>query len=62
MNNTQNQNQLQFQAQAQALSQVAAALVEVNQLARATNQNLIIGNTGAVGTGPQTANPVNVRT
>ena len=32
------------------------------QSAVATNSNMIIGNTGAVGTGPQTANPVNVRT
>lgn len=31
------------------------------QSAVATNSNLIVGNTGAVATGVQTANPVNVR-
>lgn len=61
MINNQNQNQLQFQAQAQVLSTLTGVLAEVGQLARATNQNLIIGNTGAVATGQQTANPVNVR-
>lgn len=30
------------------------------QVARATNSNVIVGNTGAVGTGTQTANPTNV--
>lgn len=61
MINNQNQNQLQFQQQAQVLNTLASALVEVGQVARATNQNLIVGNAGAVATGPQTANPVNVR-
>ncbi len=61
MINNQNQNQLQFQAQAQVLTSLTACLAEVSQVARATNQNLIIGNTGAVATGQQTANPVNVR-
>ncbi len=64
---TVNQNQLQLQAQQQQqqqlliLSQVASALNGL-QNAVATNSNLIVGNTGAVATGPQTANPVNVRT
>lgn len=62
MNNNQNQNQLQFQAQAQVLNQLTHALLEVGQIARATNQSLIIGNSGPVASGPQTANPVNVRT
>lgn len=66
---TVNQNQLQLQAQQQQQQQQQAILL--NQLctlvgglqnAVATNSNLIVGNTGAVATGPQTANPVNVRT
>ena len=62
MINNQNQNQLQFQAQQQVLTSLANALCEVGQVARATNQNLIIGNSGDTRTGAQTANPVNVRT
>lgn len=64
---TVNQNQLQLQAQAQQQQQ-AILLGNIwerlngMQQAIATNSNMIIGNTGAVGTGPQTANPVNVRT
>lgn len=61
MINNQNQNQLQFQQQAQVLNGLAAALMEVGQIARATNTNLIVGNTGATTTGAQTANPVNVK-
>lgn len=61
MINNQNQNQLQFQQQAQVLNTLANALVEVGQLARATNSNVIVGNTGATQTGTQTANPTNVR-
>jgi hypothetical protein len=61
MINNQNQNVLQFQQQQQVLGQLANALCEVGQIARATNTNLIVGNTGATTTGPQTANPVNVR-
>lgn len=61
-------NQVQAQAQAQTqqqqqlilLSQIAAGFQGL-QNAVATNSNLIVGNTGAVATGPQTANPVNVR-
>lgn len=62
MVNNQNQNQMQFQQQAQLLGGLAHVLTDVSQVARATNQNLIVGNTGATTTGPQTANPVNVRT
>lgn len=62
---TVNQNQMQLQAQAQQqqqlllLNSIAGHLVGL-QNAVATNSNMIIGNTGAVGTGPQTANPINV--
>ncbi len=67
VNQTVNQNQAQAQAQQQQQQQFASLfslLHGVNnelQVARATNANLIVGNTGAVATGPQTANPVNVR-
>lgn len=61
MINNQNQNQMQFQQQAQVLSTLAHCLADVQQVARATNSNVIVGNTGAVGTGTQTANPTNVR-
>lgn len=61
MINNQNQNQMQFQQQAQVLGTLSHALLEVGQIARATNQNLIVGNTGATTTGAQTANPVNVK-
>ena len=61
INNNQNQNQLQFQQQAQVLQTLAGALADVSQVARATNQSLIIGNTGMVRAGDQTANPTNVR-
>lgn len=61
MTNNQNQNQLQFQAQQQVLANLASAVLDIGQVARATNQSLIIGNTGAVTSGPQTANPTNVR-
>lgn len=61
---TVNQNQMQLQAQQQQqaiILQNLCALVGHLQNAVATNSNLIVGNTGAVATGPQTANPVNVR-
>lgn len=61
MTNNQNQNQLQFQAQAQAMGVLQHGLFECNQLARATNQNVLVGNSGITATGPQTANPTNVR-
>lgn len=60
-NQVQGQIQAQLQAQGFALAHIAGACNEGNQIARATNQNLIVGNAGAVATGPQTANPVNVR-
>lgn len=61
------QNQAQAQAQQQAQQQTIllsnlCAIVGGLQNAVATNSNLIVGNTGPVGTGSQTANPVNVRT
>ena len=64
---TVNQNQLQMQQQQQQQQQLIllnhlATVIGGLQNAVATNSNLIVGNTGAVGTGPQTANPVNVRT
>jgi len=69
VNVTQNVNQNQAQAQAQQQQQQLVvgfnqlcAVVAGLQNAVATNSNMIIGNTGAVATGPQTANPVNVRT
>lgn len=61
MTNNQNQNQLQFQAQQQVLANLANCIHDVSQVARATNQQLIIGNAGAVTGGAQTANPTNVR-
>lgn len=63
---TVNQNQMQLQAQQQQqqqailLSNLCSHIAGL-QNAVATNSNLIVGNTGAVATGPQTANPVNVR-
>lgn len=61
MINNQNQNQLQFQQQAQILQQLTHGLIEVGQIAKATNQNVLVGNTGVTTTGPQTANPTNVK-
>lgn len=61
MTNNQNQNQLQFQAQAQGINFLHHGLAECNQLARATNQNVLVGNQGVTTTGPQTANPTNVK-
>lgn len=63
---TVNQNQAQVQAQAQQQQQailLATVCDRLNGLqnAVATNSNLIVGNTGAVATGAQTANPVNVK-
>jgi hypothetical protein len=64
-NVNQNQAQLQAQAQQQQQFQVTNNLLQAilcqAQVAQATNQSLIIGNTGAVVGGPQTANPTNVR-
>ncbi len=62
---TQNQAQLQAQAQQQQQFQVTSNLLQAilsqAQIAQATNQSLIIGNTGAVVGGAQNANPTNVR-
>ncbi len=59
----QSQLQAQQQQQQQAVWQnhVSNCLFGIGQVAQATNQNLIIGNTGAVVGGAQAANPVNVR-
>jgi hypothetical protein len=57
----QQQAQLQFQEQRQRLDMLTNHLCGISgQIARATNSNVIVGNTGAVGTGTQTANPTNV--
>jgi hypothetical protein len=62
-----NQNQTQLQQQQQQQQQflitnnLLQAILSQAQVAQATNQSLIIGNTGAVHGGNQTANPVNVR-
>lgn len=61
----QQQAQQQFQLQdvlntVRGLVPVVSALVNESQIARAVNSNLIVGSTGVV-TGPQTANPTNVR-
>lgn len=61
MINNQNQNQMQFQQQQQVLNTLAHVLADVSQVARATNSNVIVGNTGASTTGAQTASPTNVR-
>lgn len=63
---TQAQAQGQFQVQAQfqdigaTLRRFEAALINIHQEARATNNNVIAGNTGAVTTGAQTSTPTNV--
>ncbi len=68
VNTTQAQAQGQFQVQAQfqdinsVLRRLCDDIDRVHQTARATNSNVIAGNTGAVVTGPQTANPTNVNT
>ena len=56
----QNQAQQQQQQQFEILSRISSALAGLTQVAHATNQNVIAGNTGAVQTGQQNANPVNV--
>lgn len=61
MINNQNQNQLQFQQQAQALNTISSGIVAALQNIQATNQQLIIGNSGITSGGTQTSNPVNVR-
>lgn len=61
MTNNQNQMQMQFQQQQQLINSMHGRLCEVDQVARATNQQLIIGNTGVTSGGAQHANPTNVR-
>ena len=57
----QNVNQQQQQQQQQAtLGAILGRLEGLVQVAHATNQNVIAGNTGAVQTGAQAANPTNV--
>lgn len=58
---TQVQAQAQQQQQQQFTNQLLNAILCQAQVAQATNQSLIIGNTGAVVGGPQNANPTNVR-
>lgn len=58
----QGQVQAQQQQQGFLLSQIVNTLGGLVQVAHATNNNVIAGNTGAVTTGAQTANPVNVAT
>jgi hypothetical protein len=59
------QQQFQLQAQLQDVNNQLRRCFDmvnvVHQEAKATNNNVIAGNTGAVVTGPQTANPTNVR-
>lgn len=59
--NINQQAQLQQQRQDFRLESICNHLFGLgNQIAKATNSNVIVGNTGAVGTGTQTANPTNV--
>lgn len=64
---TQTVNQAQAQQQQQQIvndrfARLEAILGNVIQVAHATNQNVIAGNSGPVATGAQTANPTNVNT
>lgn len=61
MINNQNQNQLQFQQQQQQIGSLIGCLHGIDQNIRATNQQLIIGNTGVTTGGAQTSNPTNVK-
>jgi len=58
----QDQRQSQFQALVGELNRLNCEIAHTKQIATATNQNIIAGNTGAVVTGPQAANPTNVNT
>jgi len=65
INVSQTVNQAQAQQQQQQILESRFGRLEhliscVHQEARATNSNVIAGNTGAVTTGAQTANPTNV--
>lgn len=57
----QQQTQAQFQQLNNTLGFLGHQLADVQQYARATNSNVIVGNTGASTTGAQTASPTNVR-
>lgn len=60
MTNNQAQAQLQAQAQQQQIANLTSCLHGVSQLAQATNQQLIIGNSGVTTGGAQHNNPTNV--
>lgn len=61
VNQAQAQQQLQAQRQEFTVNQLLACVNGLaGQVARATNSNVIVGNTGASTTGAQTANPTNV--
>jgi len=61
VNTNQQQQQLQSQRQEFTLNTLMNCVSQLaGQVARATNSNVIVGNTGATGTGSQTANPTNV--
>jgi len=61
VNTNQQQAQLQAQRQEFTVNQLLACVNGLaGQVARATNSNVIVGNTGASTTGAQTANPTNV--
>lgn len=60
MNAIQNQNQLQTQQQQQQIANLTACIHGLVQQT-ATNQQLIIGNSGVTSGGAQTSSPVNVR-
>lgn len=57
---SQAQAQQQQQQQGFLLTELCNTVRGLVQIAHATNSNVIAGNTGAVVTGPQTANPTNV--
>lgn len=61
MTQNQAQNQLQAQAQANALNTLYGSIQQLaGQVAKATNSNVIVGNTGASTVAAQTASPTNV--
>jgi hypothetical protein len=59
-NQDQGQNQQQQQQQDGLLPRSGFIPLGIKQHAKATNQNVVVGNTGAVQTGQQNANAVNV--
>ena len=60
-NQAQAQQQFQQQQQFLTTNNLLQAILSQAQIAQATNQSLVIGNTGYASAGAQTANPVNVR-